>query len=373
MSLRRAAGACGLAALVACGHSEPLQPERHAPDTPRFPGLPRRLTLNRGDDGSPAWLADAGAILYTADWGDHPDRDRCLVELPPDGGAARRTICHRAPGGDDSTDVYASAAASPDGRLAFLHVTSRPTDRAPVGASLRLATVADPAASTELLGLPRILPSGRPHSHLSQLQWLGTDALVYLAERFVYLGPPAGPDTLLLGIEVAHLSLGGGSPVLASVPGTTSATSVGAGETPGVIYYTLMGDSRIYRRVLSSGEVTVAHDFGGRIARDVRRVGSRLLAVVGGKVAVVADPALGAYQRDEGGGLVLVDPATGHETPLSAGQILFRRPAPAPAGARLVVEGFPYTLLEIRDGNGQVIGLDTLVATRGDLWLYEAQ
>src|SRR5437879_277497 len=104
--------------------------------------------------------------------------------------------------------------------------------------------------------------------------------LVYSFQR---LDRPARDRCLgLLPPDVGRLGLSGNAASLAVIPGTRFASSVAAGESADIIYYTLGGDSRVYRRVLSSGSVSVAHDFGGGIARDVQVVGSRLIAVVGG-------------------------------------------------------------------------------------------
>jgi len=114
----------------------------------------------------------------------------------------------------------------------------------------------------------------------------------------------------------------------------------GGGESADFIFYTLGGDSRVYRRGLSTGEVAVAHDFAAAgIARDVHVVGNRLVAVVGGDVSFAYDSVLGYdVQRDRGGSLYLVDFTTGAETPLPGGTPPLRRPALSPSGKRVVAE-----------------------------------
>jgi hypothetical protein len=85
--------------------------------------------------------------------------------------------------------------------------------------------------------------------------------------------------------------------VPAAVPGTDLASGVSPGASADEVFYTIGGDTRVFHRVLSSGEVSVAHDFGAAgIARDVHVVGRRLVAVVGGHVAFGVDPVLGPTQ-----------------------------------------------------------------------------
>ena len=66
--------------------------------------------------------------------------------------------------------------------------------------------------------------------------------------------------------------------------------------------------------------------------------GNRLVAVVGGKVAFTNDPVEGTIQRDGGGTIVAVDRSTDLEIPLTPLGPLFRHPALAPSGTRLVAE-----------------------------------
>jgi hypothetical protein len=122
----------------------------------------------------------------------------------------------------------------------------------------------------------------------------------------------------------------------------------------------------VYRRDLATGQVTIAHDFGGRgVARDVTVLGNRLVAVVGG----AAQPPGGGNTADAGP-LVSVDLATGTETVLPTDRPLyFRRPSFAPGGspARLVAEGYQVTVTVI-EGIPPVF--DTTVGRVADLYLY---
>src|SRR5436309_1960365 len=111
---------------------------------------------------------------------------------------------------------------------------------------------------------------------------------------------------------------GAASPAPPAVPATLYASSVAPGGTADVIFFTLGGDSRVFRRVRSGATDSVVHDFGAAgIARDVQVAGTRLVAVVGGTISFAYDSLLGyAVQRDAGGFLYLVDLETGAETVL---------------------------------------------------------
>jgi hypothetical protein len=109
----------------------------------------------------------------------------------------------------------------------------------------------------------------------------------------------------------------------------------------GEIYYTVGGDTRVFRRDLASGDVTVVHDFGpGAIARDVDVVGGRMTAVVGGHVAFVDEPSLGPTQFDSGGVVHVVDLDSGADQALTQIGLVFRKPVLSPAGDRIVAEGY---------------------------------
>ena len=107
-----------------------------------------------------------------------------------------------------------------------------------------------------------------------------------------------------------------------------------AGGNADEIYYTLSGDSRVFRQTLSTGAVTVVHDFGAAgIARDVHVVGNRMAAVVGGRVAYGIHPSFGPTQWDSGGVLHVVDLPSGTDATLD-GPGLFRRPQVSPCRLR---------------------------------------
>jgi hypothetical protein len=50
--------------------------------------------------------------------------------------------------------------------------------------------------------------------------------------------------------------------------------------------------------------------------------------------------------------------------------VFFKRPALAPDGRRLVVEGYRYHVDTIRV-NGMIVAIDTVSSTLGDLWVFD--
>lgn len=320
---------------------------------PLIAGSPTRLTFSPGADRTPAWLPDGSGILYSFERLDRPDRDRCLALLPGAGGTVRRTICARAAGSDDSTDVFETPGPAADGRLLYVRASSRPGAFLPQRHALVMGTLDDPAAARVLRTIPYTLPGSPLHLGVADISWLGPNAFVYLAE-FVALRRCRGcaPDTVRSGLEIVRVDLVGDSAVLSAVPGTRDASSVAVGDGGAALYYTIIGDSRVFRRAVGGGAPTVAHDFGvAGIARDVAVAGDRLSAVVGGDVTYGNDPAFGYIQLDFGGNLRVVDLLTGSEGVLPGGRGLYRRPAFSPDGRRIVAEG--------------------VQAPSADLWLFQ--
>lgn len=330
----------------ACTHDQPLSIGVFTPGGPRGSVVPTRLTYNPGEDLSPAWLPDGSGFFYTMEQLDRDDLDRCLVLMPSGGGTIEREICDVTPAAADSVDAYYAAAISADGRLAYARATAPFTAGWPVTAlaqQLVLGTLADPFTVRVLLpSIPYPGPSGRIHQGVGQLHWLGDSSLVYVGQQVSYPAVCmncALRDTLASGLEVVQLDFGSSNPVLRMLPGTDQASSVTvAGHD--TLLFTINGDSRIFRLTLVNDSVAVFHDFGaGNIARDVQAAAGRVLAVVGGKVSFTPDSTTGGVQRDSGGTIVVVNPASGVETPLAPGS-LFRHPALSPDGTRVVAESY---------------------------------
>jgi hypothetical protein len=226
----------------------------------------------------------------------------------------------------------------------------------------------DGSNATVVQRIPYTLPGEPPHSGITQIRWLSENRLVYLAEGVVYRRPcfQCALDTIPTGLSVALLDLSppGASPVV--LPSTAFASGASPGATSDEVYFTLNGDTHVYRRVLSTGDQSIAFDFGAAgIARDPHVAGGRLTAVVGGRVNVVPDAVLGQIQWDSGGFVHVVDLASGADQTLDDAPHLFRRPVLAPTGDRVVAEGYPVI---ITGGTTP----DTTIGRSGDLFLFSA-
>lgn len=354
---------------AACDHGSPFQPKRPAPAPPFSSVLPRRLTFNPGDDRTPAWLPDGSGIIYSTEREDVNDHDRCLAVLPSEGGTMRSRFCRVDPVHADSTDLMEAPAVSPDGRIFFHQVVSWIGQQKLGASAMMLGRADDPVAATRLRPLPYTAPNGRLHSSVRIPQWVAPDSLVYLAEQLFYEGSTFFPDTFYTGLDVVLLDLSGGTPDFEVVPGTDYASSVALSDEPGVIYYTLGGDSRVFRRVLSTGDVSTVHDFGaGNIVRDVQVRGTALVAVIGRSVLYRFEDAHGYVQRDEGGDLAFVDLGSGAVSVVSTDTVLFRHPMISPDGSRVVVEVQPYAPVHTES-------ISDFNATnhRADLWLFASE
>jgi hypothetical protein len=352
----------------ACGHSEPFS-DSQAIETPFDPGPPARLTLNPAKDLNASWLADGSGILYSAQQPNREDTDVCLAELPPTGGSQRRLICD-IPGEKNTTDAAQSAAAALDGRVALLSAGNGALGgNSPVFLGIAVASSLDDANLQTVRGLPFTPSGGVLQDYAGYLRWLTPDRLVYVGQQFeVYrpcfdLGCPL--DTLITGTEVTLLDLSDEAATGTAVPGTTQATGVAPIQDGAAILFTLANDTRIYRRTLSSGEVSVFHDFGpAGVVRDVHASANRVAAVVGGRTAFSVDPRAGPTQWDSGGVLHVLDLEGDGEVVLDTPERLYRRPAVSPDGIRVVAEGFALII------TGPPFDRDTIVSKNSDLYLF---
>lgn len=330
--------------LAACGHEGPLTPGAYSPHQPAGVGPVVRLTFNPGVDLGPSWLPDGSGILYTIERIDRNDLDRCLALLPAAGGTIEREICDALPSADDSVNAYTAAAVSSDGRLAYVRASAPLAvgwPKTPRTQELVVAPWDQPGVARVLRTIPYPGPSGRVHQAISQVSWLGGNALVFIGQKVDYpalCNSCSLVDTLATGLEVVLLDFSGQTPVLTMLPGTDQASSVATAGND-TVYFTLNGDSRVFRLQVSNGSLSTAHDFGaGAIARDVAVRAGRLVAVVGGNVVFENDTTLGLVQRDGGGTLVAVDLASGAETILTPPTEFYRHAALAPDGRHVVAE-----------------------------------
>lgn len=347
----------------ACDHTAPVPDPPSTADRPFAAGEPVQLTLNEGPDRSPAWLPDGSSIVYSAQQLGRTDNDVCLALLPATGGTQRSLTCDLTPNGADSTNALESAAVGGD-RIAYRLASSAPGALDPNTQTLVVAPLADPRRPEPLLRIPYTIPGQTSHGTIGGLRWLGNDRLTWIGEIVTYRPPcdTCPPDTLAIGLDIVTMETSGAASPR-HVPGTERATSVAPVGSDSIVY-TVAGDSRIFRASLDGG-ASVLYDFGAQgIARDVDMVGSRLTAVVGGRIGVTADPQFGLTQWDSGGAVHVVDLVGGTDTPLPTARLLFRHPALSPSGEEIVVEGHPL-LITATGGSAA----DTTVDKTGDLYL----
>jgi hypothetical protein len=359
----------------ACGHSDPFSSPSTGTDSPFDPTPPVRLTLNQAADRGPSWLPDGSGIIYSSHQTGRHDHDLCLAELPATGGTQRRLVCNLSGLGDDSTNAIESPVVSAEGRLAFVKAGSAVGALSPSREALAVAPDDHPAAGSNVQPIPFSLPGEPRYTAVRQLRWQNASRLVFVASQVLYRVPCqfCQYDTIVSGLDVGVLDLSPGGASVSVLPGTDFASGVSPGATEDEVYFTLAGDSRVYRRLLSSGATDVVYDFGAAgVARDVHVAAGRLAAVVGGRVAFSVDPDLGPTQWDSGGIIHVVTLASGADVALD-GPGLFRRPALSRDGTRLVAEGYPLIVTEIRDPEtGVLLAADTTVARAGDLYLFGA-
>lgn len=356
--------------LAACAHSE-VSPVEQPDNPPTGTGVwPRPLTFNTFDDRHPQWLPDGSAIIYSTERGDQQyDRDRCIALIPADGGTQIWRRCELDGRNIDTTDVFEWPSVGPDGRAVFIHTTGWRQTKKTGFPRIGLATDYDFQHSRTVRTLPFISSSGKQQVVGWTFRWTAPDQLVYLGVLEFFQGSTFLPDTFFTGQEVMQLHLVDDSTsTFTVVPGTEWASSVAVGDDSTKIYYTIGGDSLVYRRDLVSGAVDTVHNFGsGRVARDVSVRGTTLAAIVGDSIIFSYEDAhAGWVQRDEGGSLSVVDLTTGDERNYSLSPVrLFRHPELSPDGTRLVVEvqPFAYPVREaLSDYNAN--------NHRADLWLF---
>jgi hypothetical protein len=382
-ALCRLALAGGAFLALGCGHTDPFSAPPFGTTQPFDPSPPVRLTLNESADRGASWLPDGSGILYSAQQLGRPDHDVCLAELPPTGGSQRRLVCDLSGAGADSTNAIESPVISPDGRLAFVRAGGQIGAAGPDREAVAVAPASEASGAVNVQPVPYTIPGEPRHNAVRQLRWQAADRLVFIGGHVAYRVPCQNcvMDTIVSGLKLGVLDLSGADASISALPGTDFASGVSRGPTDDEIYYTLGGDSRVFRRVLSSGATDVVYDFGpAGIARDVNATAGRLAAVVGGRVAFSVDPELGPTQWDSGGVVHVVDLSSGADAVLE-GPGLFRRPALSPAGTEVVAEGYPLIIVPKIDPETGLPALDpvtgdpladTTVARAADLYLFGA-
>lgn len=329
-----------LLATAGCGHEKPFQPTPYSQDSARTGGSLRQLTYNLGADRAPAWLPGDSGLLYSAERLDTPSRHRCVASMGPRGGTIAALDCQNFALSIDSTYAFEWPAIRPGGEVSFLLVANRITSVRPGYQSFRLGQLGDLSSSIELFTLPYRVDTAF-HTAVITPRWLDSARMIFIAGLLLVGEPPIPTDTVYGGRQVALLNRETGVSVITGIPGTTNASSVAVNPEDSIFYFTVMGDSRVYRSDLAGSNIQIHYDFGfTSVARDVAVRGDSLLVVVGTRAVMIDYPEVGAVQYDLGDRLRLIHPASGLDIVVGDSGLCYRRPAFAHTGQTLLAEGF---------------------------------
>lgn len=324
--------------LSGCSHGDSFTFRPTSDDTPLNPLQPIRLTYSPGEDQYPSWSPDGSGIFYS--FVDSVTGDRCVGRLPGSGGQVSAHRCPRNDPRNDSLDLAIEPSAAGDGAIAWIELHSARQRQVHDRGALLLGSL-DPHQSPEArLAFPYLATTGTVHLTAAYLRWLPNRRLAYIGTDILIRSAcfKCKPDSIAIGREamVLDLSVPGSIPV--PIPGTSEATSIWPTADSSGLYYTLAGDTRVWRGTFDGQLPVTVHDFGtAGIVRDVSVAGGRLAAIIGGKVQYGFEEALGLRQIDSGGTIATVDLSTGEEQ-LHPRDEWFRRPVLSPDGRTLVVE-----------------------------------
>jgi len=317
--------------LAACGHSAPPTGPSGGEEGAFLPGNPVRLTYSDGQDRTPQWGRAPNDVLYAFDdiRSSGATRLGCVGALPVAGGTRTFQSCPVDPKAGASTLSWPTERT--DGALAFHrswvtgYVSHAELARLPAGEGAKMET---------LLPVPFFEPNaGKSMQGVANLQWLGTDSLIFIGLGIIH----SLNDNVESGLEIVLLDPVDGTAGVTGLPGTTWASSLALGATPDTVYFTLGGDSMVYRRVRSTWVTDTVVNFGSLgIARGVQVRAGRLVALVGGDVTWVPHASLVMAQYDNGGLIYYVDLPSGLPTLASQPWDRYFTPALAPDGSAVV-------------------------------------
>lgn len=332
--------ALALLLVASCRHSEPPVSGGDDLELPFEVSEPIRLTYSDGLDRGPSWSTEPGRIVYAF------DRDQtstglpksCVGDLAASGGTRGWELCDEGAARRDTSTTAEWPARRSDGAVALIRRRWSPYGISPYFSDLALRPAGEGQAARTVIPIPYYAsPTARTHQGISHLQWLDASHLLYLALGVVR----SLNDNVETGLEIVILTPADSLAGVTVVPGTLYASSVAMGGNSDTLYYTMGGDSRVYRRTLSTGVVETVADFGALgIARDVKVQAGRLVAVVGGTVTFGPHPYLGMAQYDNGGPIYSVGISSWTPTLVTGSFDRYRHPALAPDGSRVVAEQF---------------------------------
>lgn len=343
-----------LGLLSACEHPAPFTYTAPTEHGPHQPGNPFQLTFNPGVDEKAGWLPGDTAIIYSQQQSGVPGPERCLATIPAAGGTIDGQLCAPVAALADSAIAFEPGQVASDGRLVYVRISVPTTS--PGLSVAGVVRVSSLTTSRDILAFPYLSPSGRSIDAVSNARWASPTSVLVLAEHFFLVTcTGCAPDTVRWGQEIDRIDFAGPTPSTSVLPGTDDASSftLSGADT---LYFTVNGDTRIHRRLLSTGVDSVVFDFGATgIARDVSVAAGTIAVVVGGSVSFQYDSAaLQFIQIDHGGRLhALVGDS---DRVLTDSTTLARRPAISGNGSMLVAElrppfppGPPLTQLPTTD------------------------
>lgn len=325
------------AGLASCTHSEPRIFSAERPDGPFEVAEPTRLTYSDGLDRTPSWSTTPDRILYAFE---HSRTSRnlpkgCVGDLPAAGGSRGWELCDTESQRADSSTINLWPVLREDGAVALVRQRWPIIGFSPYYSDLAVRPADPSQVPVKFLPIP-YFSNARSQQGVAFLQWLDVTRLVWLGQGVIR----STNDNVESGYEIIIGDPALGYPAgLSVVPGTNYASSVARGGNSDTLYYTLGGDSLVYRRTLSTGAVDTVVNFGSLgIARDVQVKNGRLTAVVGGAVTWVPHATLGMAQYDSGGPIYAVDLPAGSPVPVTQSFDRYRHPVLSPDGGHVVAE-----------------------------------
>lgn len=317
--------------LAACEHSAVPAPSDDDEAGTFEPGEPARLTYSTGNDRTPQWGLRPDRVLYAFGELRMPGGSTlgCVGAIPTSGGTRDFESCPIDPEFGASDPVW--PAERSDGAIAYQRGWTSGFLRF---SDLALLPAEEGAAPERILPIPYFEPdAGQSHQGIAYPHWLGHDSLI-----FVGLGVIRSlNDNVESGKEIVLLDTREGLDGVSALPGTQWASSLTLGATPDTVYYTVGGDSMVYRRTRSTGVTDTVANFGALgIARGVQVRAGRLIAVVGGDVTWGPHATLGMAQYDYGGPIYMIDLPAGVPTPIGNSFDRYVTPALAPDGSTAV-------------------------------------
>jgi hypothetical protein len=290
-----------MAAVVACGHSDPFgSGDDIALSTPFSPTQPIRLTFDNGMDRFATWSVDGSQIWYSFQPGERDDGDVCLARMPASGGS-RTEYCAPSLASQSTRDVYERATPGPGGQLLVGRYVSNIGMLTLNFGWLDLATVDAPLDGRPLLSLPFNI-GGVGFNHIGRIEWLSNDRVIAVAEDETVVPHCVNcskRDTIFIGQALLDGRITATGATFTVIPGSLHASDFALSAAKDSIYFTVSEDpdnftgrSAFLWRVPVSGGTPQSVFSGVGPLLSVSRSGSQYLLSFNGRI-VRADLASG--------------------------------------------------------------------------------